>query len=142
MIPLYTPLEPHHEKTLKLSLVSIPVQDPIKAHEIYTSKLGFESKEFDADAKLAIVVSGEDSTGAAMLLEPCIGTFAESYQKSAFDANLPIMIFGVNDVEAELEKLKAEGIKLRLELNKPEWGLMNMFEDGCGNLLMVEEISA
>jgi len=49
------------------------------------------------------------------------------------------MVFEVEDVEAELDKLKAAGIKLRPELNKPEWGLMNMFEDGCGNILMIEE---
>ena len=127
---------------MKLSLVSIPVQEPIKAHEIYTTKLGFVSKEFDADAQLAIVVSAEDSTGIAMLLEPCQGNFTESYQKSAFEANLPIMIFGVKNVQAELKKLKAEGIKVRPDLDKPEWGLMNMFEDGCGNILMIEEIAA
>ncbi|NQZ11986.1 MAG: VOC family protein [Algicola sp.] len=127
---------------MKLSLVSIPVQDPIKAHEIYTSKLGFVSKEFDVVAKLAIVVSAEDPAGTAMLLEPCQGSFAECYQKSAFEANLPIMIFAVKDVEAELDKLKAAGIKVRPELDRPEWGLMNMFEDGCGNILMIEEIPA
>ena len=126
---------------MKLSLVSIPVQDPIKAHEIYTSKLGFVSKEFDVDAQLAIVVSAEDSAGTAILLEPCQGNFAESYQKSAFDANLPVVIFGVKNVEAELDKLKAAGIKVCPELDRPEWGLMNMFEDGCGNILMIEEIA-
>ena len=66
---------------MKISLVSMPVQDPINAHEIYTSTLGFISKEFDADASLAIVVSAEDPDGTAILLEPCKGTFAESYQK-------------------------------------------------------------
>jgi len=128
------------EKVLKISLVSMPVQDPVKAHEIYTSMLGFESREFDADANLAIVVSTENPDGTAMLLEPCQGSFAESYQKSAFDANLPIMVLGVKNVEAELERLKAAGVKLRPELDKPEWGLRNMFEDGCGNILMIEEI--
>ncbi len=123
---------------MKLSLVSIPVQDPIEAHEIYTSKLGFVSKEFDASAKLAIVVSPEDPTGTAMLLEPCKGNFAESYQKSAFEANLPVVIFAVKNVESELEKLKAVGINVRPDLDRPEWGLMNMFEDGCGNILMIE----
>lgn len=125
---------------MKISLVSMPVQDPVKAHEIYTSKLGFISKEFDADAMLAIVVSAEDPDGTAMLLEPCKGSFAENYQKAAFEANLPIMIFGVKDVSAEYERLKAVGMKVRPELDKPEWGLQNMFEDGCGNLLMLEEI--
>lgn len=127
---------------MKISLVSMPVQDPIKAHKIYTSKLGFISKEFDANASLAIVVSAEDQEGTAMLLEPCQGTFAESYQKSAFEANLPIMVFVVKNVEAELERLKTAGVKVRPELDKPDCGLKNMFEDGCGNILMIEEISA
>ena len=127
---------------MKISLVSMPVQDPIQAYEVYTSKLGFISKEFDADAKLAIVVSAEDPDGTAMLLEPCQGSFAESYQKSAFDANLPIMVLGVKNVAAELERLKTSGVKMRPELDKAEWGLKNMFEDGCGNILMIEEIPA
>ena len=127
---------------MKISLVSMPVQDPVKAHEIYTSKLGFISKEFDAEASLAIVVSAKDPDGTAMLLEPCQGTFAESYQKSAFDANLPIMVLAVKNVEAEFERLKAAGVVVRPELDKPEWGLKNMFEDGCGNILMIEEIPA
>lgn len=126
---------------MKLSLVSIPVQNPIQAHEIYTSKLGFITKEFDEDAKLAIVVSAEDPTGTSILLEPCQGSFAESYQKSAFDANLPIAILDSSNVEAEIERLTAAGVKMRPELDKPEWGLKNMFEDGCGNILMIEETS-
>ena len=127
---------------MKISLVSMPVQDPIQAHEIYTAKLGFISKQFEPDASIAIVVSSEDPDGAAILLEPCKGSFAESYQKSAFDANLPVMVFSVKNVKTELERLKAAGLKMRPELDKPEWGLINMFEDGCGNLLMIEQISA
>ena len=127
---------------MKISLVSVPVQDLITAHEIYTSKLGFISKEFDADASLAIVVSAEDPDGAAILLEPCQGSFAENYQKSAFDANLPIMILGIKNVKAEIGRLKAAGVKVRPDLDKPEWGLKNMFEDGCGNLLMIDKTPA
>ncbi len=102
----------------------------------------FISKEFDADASLAIVVSTEDREGTAMLLEPSRGTFAESYQKSAFEANLPIMVFRVKNVEVKLVRLKTAGVKVRHELDKPEWGLKNMFEDVCRNLLMIEEIPA
>ena len=127
---------------MKLSLVSIPVQDPVSAHEIYTSKLGFVSKQFDADSSLAIVVAAEDQAGTAMLLEPCSGTFAEDYQSSAFRANLPIMVFAVKNVQTELERLASVGVKLRPDLDRPDWGLKNMFEDGCGNLLMLEEAPA
>ncbi len=123
---------------LKISLVSIPVQDPIAAHEIYTAKLGFVSKEFDPDASLAIVVSADDPDGTAILLEPCKGNFAEPYQKSAFEANLPIMGLVAEDVDVAIEKLKSAGVKIRSDLDKPEWGIRNVFEDGCGNFLMIE----
>jgi len=126
---------------LKVSLVSVPVQDPIAAHEIYTTKLGFKSKEFDPDASLAIVVSVNDPEGTAILLEPCKGSFAESYQKSAFEANLPIMGLETENLEVELNKLKAASVTLRPELDNPEWGIQNVFEDGCGNLLMIEQSS-
>lgn len=126
---------------MKISLVSIPVQNPIEAHEIYTSRLGFISKEFDPDASLAIVVSRDEPNGTAILLEPCQGSFAENYQKSAFEADLPIMILGVKNVKSEFEKMELAGVKLRPDLDRPKWGIQNVFEDGCGNLLMFEEIS-
>lgn len=127
---------------MKVSLVSIPVQDPIVAHQIYTSKLGFICKEFDPDASLAIVVSVDDPHGVAILLEPCKGNFAENYQKSAFKANLPIMALEAKDVEVEFKRLKVAGVTLRPELDNPKWGIQNVFEDGCGNLLMIEEKNA
>lgn len=124
---------------MKISLVSIPVQDAVKAHEIYTTKLGFFSKEFDPDTNLAIVVSSKNTDGTAMLLEPCKGSFYERFQKSAYDSNLPIIVFEVKGVEEELKRIKKAGIKLRPELDKPEWGIKNIFEDACGNLVMIEE---
>jgi len=124
---------------LKISLISVPVQDPIEAHEIYTVKLGFSSKEYVPDSKLAIVVSSDDPGGTSILLEPCQGNFAESYQKAAFDANLPILGLESRNVEEELKRLKSVGITLRPELDNPKWGIQNVFEDGCGNLLMIED---
>jgi len=127
---------------MKISLVSMPVQDPVKAHEIYTSTLGFVSKEFDAGASLAIVAAADDPDGTMILLEPCKGTFAEDYQMSAFKAKLPVMVFSVKDAAAELARLSAAGVKLRPELDNPSCGLSNMFEDGCGNILMLEETAS
>lgn len=126
---------------MKISLVSIPVQDPIKAHEIYTNKLGFFTKEFDEETTLAIVVSAEDQDGTSLLLEPCQGSFYEEFQKTAFKSNLPIVVLGSNNIEKQIAKMEKAGVNLRPDLDKPEWGLKNMFEDGCGNLLMIDEIS-
>jgi predicted enzyme related to lactoylglutathione lyase len=127
---------------MKISLVSIPVRDPIQAYNIYTSILGFKSREYNPDAQLAVVVSPEDPNGTALLLEPCSGTFAEQYQKAAMDSKLPIIVFGVANVSAELNRLKEAGVSIRPDLDNPEWGLKNMFEDGCGNLIMLNELSA
>lgn len=97
---------------------------------------------FNPDAQLAIVVSPEEPHGTAMLPEPCSGTFAGQYQKAVMEAKLPIMVFGVTDVNEELRRLSGSGAIVRPDLDKPEWGLKNMFEDGCGNLIMLYELSA
>ncbi len=87
------------------------------------------------------MVSADDPSGTSILLEPCQGSFYEDFQKSAFDAKLPIAILGAKNVNAEVERLKSAGVMIRPDLDKPEWGLKNMFEDGCGNLLMIDELS-
>ena len=129
------------ESQMKVQLVSIPVHDPVAAHEIYVSKLNFESKQFDAEAQLAIVVSPEQPEGPEILLEPCSGTFAEAYQKAAFEADLPHMVFSVENVAQEMKRLSANGVTLRPDLDRTDWDLTNLFEDGCGNLLMLQEVS-
>ena len=127
---------------MKIALVSVPVQDPIAAHAIYTKKLGFKSQEFDQQAGLAIVVSAADPDGTAIILEPCKGTFAENYQQSAYAANLPIMVFTAANADEELQRLAAADVTLRADLDRPDCGLTNLFEDGCGNLLMIQQAPA
>jgi predicted enzyme related to lactoylglutathione lyase len=63
-------------------------------------------------------------------------------KKLAYEASLSIIVFSIENVDAELKRLKTVGMKLRPELDKPEWEVMNMFEDGCGNILMLEKAKA
>lgn len=126
---------------MKILMTSLFVDDPIKAHKFYIEKLGFQSKEFNAEAQLAVVVSPEDPDGTALLLEPRGDSFAKEYQEQVYNTGLPVMIFGAKDISAEIKKLKELGVKFREDLNKPEWGLENLFEDTCGNLIMLSEAS-
>jgi len=48
------------------------------------------------------------------------------------------MVFKSDDAEKEMERLSAAGVTLQRDLDKPDWGLSNLFEDGCGNLLMLQ----
>ncbi len=122
---------------MRISLTSVFVEDPVEAHAFYTEVLGFRSKEFVPDAQLAVVVSPEDPDGTALLLEPRGDSFAKSYQESVYNAGLPIIVFGADDVQAERSKLESKGITFRDDLAKPDWGLQNIFEDTFGNLIML-----
>jgi catechol 2,3-dioxygenase-like lactoylglutathione lyase family enzyme len=85
---------------MKIALTSVTVDDPIEAFEFYTEKLGFIEKMYMPDMKLAIVVSPEDPDGTALLLEPNDNFDTKSYFKSVYDAGIPVIVFGVDDVQA------------------------------------------
>ena len=124
---------------MKIALTSIFVDDPIKAHKYYTEVLDFKYNHFEPEAQLAIVVSPEDPDGIALLLEPRGDSFAKEYQEQVFNAGLPVIVFSANDLDEEIERLKNNGVKFRDDLTKKEWGLENLFEDSCGNLIMLQK---
>jgi catechol 2,3-dioxygenase-like lactoylglutathione lyase family enzyme len=124
---------------MKISLTSVFVDDPVKAHKFYTQALGFQSKEFVQDAQLAIVVSPEDPQGTSLLLEPRGDSFAKTYQEHVYSAGLPIIVFSASNIETTRRGLESRGVKFRDDLAKPEWDLQNLFEDTCGNLLMLQD---
>jgi predicted enzyme related to lactoylglutathione lyase len=49
-------------------------------------------------------------------------------------------VFGVHDLSGEIERLKNKGVKFREDLTKKEWGIENLFEDSCGNLIMLQKM--
>ncbi|GAB4242095.1 MAG: hypothetical protein Kow00109_17760 [Acidobacteriota bacterium] len=123
---------------MRILLTSIFVDDPVKAHRFYTEILGFQSREFSPEVLLAVVVSPEDPDGTALLLEPRGDSFAKEYQQKVYEAGLPAIVFGAADVVEERRRLEAKGVHFRDDLAKPEWGLENLFEDTCGNLIMLK----
>lgn len=127
---------------MKIAMTSVFVDDPVEAHAFYTETLGFRSHQFDAEGQLAVVVSPEDPDGTALLLEPRGDSFAKTYQEAVYAAGLPIIVFGADDVDAEVARLKEKGVRFRDDLAKPEWGLDNLFEDTFGNIIMLHEAPA
>lgn len=125
---------------MKVLMTSIFVDDPIEAHKYYTKVLGFKSKDFQPEAQLAVVVSPEDPNGTTILLEPRGDLFGKTYQEAVYKAGLPIIIFGSANLQKEIERLKNNGVKFRDDLEKPEWGLVNLFEDTFGNIIMLNDM--
>jgi predicted enzyme related to lactoylglutathione lyase len=124
---------------MKISLVSVIVNDPIKAFKFYTETLGFVEKMYMPEMQLAIVVSPEDPNGTALLLEPNANPISQTFQEAVYALGLPPIIFGVADVQKEYERLKKLGVEFRQEPTKTEWGIQAIFEDTCGNLIQISQ---
>lgn len=124
---------------MKITLVSVIVNDPIKAFKFYTETLGFVEKMYMPEMQLAIVVSPEDTNGTALLLEPNGNPISQTFQEAVYALGLPPIIFGVADVQKEYERLKILGVEFRQEPTKTEWGIQAIFEDTCGNLIQISQ---
>lgn len=124
---------------MNIKLTSLSVDDPIKAFAFYTEVLGFVKKMYLPEMKLAIVVSPEDQNGAALLLEPNGNLGSKEYFAGIYKAGLPVIIFGVADIQKEYERLKKLGVVFRGEPKKTEWGTQVLFEDTCGNLIQLHQ---
>lgn len=122
---------------MRISLVSIPVNNPLEAFKFYTEVLGFKEKLYMPEMMMAIVVSPEDPEGTSLLLEPNENPVSKAWQEGVHKLELPIIIFGVDDVHAEYEKLKAKGVVFKKPPTKTDWGTLAILEDTCGNYVQI-----
>ena len=127
------------ETSMKISLTSVFVDDPLKAFKFYTEVLGFVKKMYVPEAGLAIVASPEEPDGTGLLLEPRGNSFAKTYQESVYKAGLPVIVFGVEDIQKEYERIKKVGVVFKSAPTKTEWGTQALFEDTCGNLIQLHQ---
>lgn len=122
---------------MNIALVSLPVNDPMEAHRFYTEVLGFVSRTYVPEANLAIVASAEEPDGTGLLLEPNDHPMARQYQQTIYDAGMPIIIFGVGDIQREYERLAGMGVEFLQEPTETEYGTLALLDDTCGNLIQL-----
>ncbi|MBE7174887.1 MAG: VOC family protein [Mucilaginibacter polytrichastri] len=125
---------------MKIALASVYVNDVVKAHAYYTETLGFNSRMFMPEAHLAIVIPAEAPEGTALLLEPNENPIAKNYQKSLYDASIPVITMGSSEIHAEHKKLSAKGVTFRKEPTQTDFGIEAIFEDTCGNLIQMYQV--
>jgi predicted enzyme related to lactoylglutathione lyase len=124
---------------MKISLASLIVDDPIKAFKFYTEKLGFIERMYMPEAYIAIVASPEDPDGTGLLLEPNNNPLAKTFQQGVYAEGLPLIVFGVEDIQKEYERLTALGVIFRQEPAQTDWGTQALIEDTCGNLIQLHQ---
>ena len=122
---------------MKIALTGVLVANPTKAFKFYTDVLGFIEKLYMPEADLAIVASPEEPDGTSLLLEPNDNPIAANYQQGLYQAGIPVIVFGVENIYTEYERIRNLGVVFRKEPTKTEWGTEALFEDTCGNIVQL-----
>lgn len=125
---------------MKISLVSIPVHNPLEAFKFYTETLGFVKKQYIPEQYIAIVASPEEPDGTSLLLEPNAHPVSKAFQEGVYQLGMPLIIFGVDDVQEEYERLKGLGVVFKQPPTKTEWGTQAILEDTCGNYVQIHQM--
>lgn len=125
---------------MKIRLTSIYVEDTFKAFNFYTQVLGFAQRFYLPEGYLAIVASPEEPNGTGLLLEPNSSHIASTYQKALYDANIAVIVFSVDNIEEEYERLKSKGVVFTQAPTTTDWGTEAVFDDTCGNLIQLLQL--
>jgi predicted enzyme related to lactoylglutathione lyase len=126
---------------MKIIVTSLFVEDQDKALQFYTEKLGF-AKKHDVpmgEFRWITVVSPEQQGGAELVLEPNNHPAAKEYQEKIFAEGIPATMFGVDNIEAEYERLKNHGVNFTIEPTKMGEVTIAVFDDTCGNLIQLAQ---
>jgi catechol 2,3-dioxygenase-like lactoylglutathione lyase family enzyme len=136
---------------MQIKLTSIFVDDQDKALKFYTEVLGFVKKKDIpvGGAKWLTVVSPEGPDDMELLLEPNGNPAvqingkpaAAAFQKALFEAGIPFTTFFVEDLQKEYERMKNLGVVFTMEPTKTVWGAQAIFDDTCGNLIMLAQVN-
>jgi catechol 2,3-dioxygenase-like lactoylglutathione lyase family enzyme len=126
---------------MKIVVTSVLVDDQQKALDFYTRVLGF-TKKVDiplGQFRWLTVVSPDDQNGVELLLEPDQHPAAGPFKRALVDDGIPFTSFGVDDVQAEFERLTSVGV----QFTQPPVAMgpvtTAIFDDTCGNLIQIAQ---
>jgi catechol 2,3-dioxygenase-like lactoylglutathione lyase family enzyme len=126
---------------MRIELTSVFVDDQDKALAFYTDVLGFEKKiEIPmGEFRWLTVVSPENPDGTQLVLEPDAHPAAKAFKKALVADGIPLTSFGVDDVQAEFERLRDLGVRFHKEPTDVGAVKIAVFDDTCGNLIQIHQ---
>jgi catechol 2,3-dioxygenase-like lactoylglutathione lyase family enzyme len=131
---------------MKIKLTSVSIDNYDKALRFYTEVLGFVKKQdvpLEEGARWITVFSPEDPDGTELLLEPNADYPAMKVLKqSLVKDGIPFTAFLVDDIQKEYERLKKLGVKFTVAPTKMGETTLAVFDDTCGNLIQIYQITA
>jgi catechol 2,3-dioxygenase-like lactoylglutathione lyase family enzyme len=124
---------------MRIYVTSVLVDDQRKALDFYTNVLGFEKKRDIplGAASWLTVVSPEQPDGTEVLLEPSDHPAVKPYKKALVEDGIPAASFAVDDVQAEFDRLRSDGVRFTQEPTEIGGVTTAVFDDTCGNLIQI-----
>jgi len=126
---------------MRIVITSVFVDDQEKALKFYTEVLGF-AKKTDiplGEARWLTVVGRDDPDGVELLLEPDQHPAVGPFKKALVEDGIPVTSFGVADVQAEFDRLRALGV----QFTQPPVAMgpvtTAVLDDTCGNLIQIAQ---
>lgn len=129
---------------MHIKFTSVFVDDQDKALKFYTETLGFVMKH-DVPVgqfRWITVASPEDPDAAELLLEPNDNAAAATFQQAIFQQGIPAAMFVVDDIQAEFERLKNQGVRFTMEPTSMGPTTVAVLDDTCGNLIQIAQMQA
>jgi catechol 2,3-dioxygenase-like lactoylglutathione lyase family enzyme len=126
---------------MKIVVTSVLVDDQEKALRFYTGILGFVKKADIpmGEARWLTVVSQEEPGGTELLLEPDGHPAAGPFKEALVADGIPYTSFGVDDVNAEFNRLRDLGVRFTQEPLEMGPVTTAVFDDTCGNLIQIAQ---
>ncbi|MDQ0580418.1 VOC family protein [Streptomyces rishiriensis] len=128
---------------IKVAMTSVYVDDVTKAHAFYTEVLGFETRTHMDLGEGTLFVTVGAAEGAQrdlqLLLEPGRGPIAEPYRAALREAGLPCIVFSVDDLDAEYERLRGLGVRFTHPPQDQGPVVAAVLDDTVGNFVQLTQ---
>ena len=125
---------------MKIYITGVYVDDQAKALDFYTEKLGFEKKvdiPIGEKHRWLTVTAPGDADGVQLLLEPAEHPAVKPYREALMEDGIPLASFQVDDVEAECDRLRREGVEITQPPTDVGTAIIATIDDTCGNLVQL-----
>jgi predicted enzyme related to lactoylglutathione lyase len=124
---------------IKLTSVSVYVDDQDKALRFYTEVLGF-AKRADVSQgpfRWLTVASPGEPDGTQLQLALNNNPAAKAYQQAIFQQGQPAVMFYTERVKGDYERITARGAEFKMPPTDVTGSTIAMLNDTCGNLVQL-----
>lgn len=124
---------------MKIKVTSIYVDNQQNALHFYTDILGLVKKTdiTQGPYRWLTVASAEEPDGIELQLAPNDNPAAKTYQQALFEQGQPAIMFYVDNVQSEYDRMMAAGAQFTMPPTKVTGSTIALVNDTCGNLVQL-----